>query len=146
MGIVCMVFRYVTSIYNTVTSLYPMGYNRRMNTNEGEFLPNRRLGRRPKYPWDEWMDGTEWTIWKDQDFTCSRASMRNILHQKVIDTPWRCEVMTRNHVDGRQGLTFRFFKEGTGPSPEPVSEPRKRIDISDDDLAKLIAPRGPEDR
>ncbi len=34
------------------------------------------LGRPPKYPWDEWLDGSTWRITRGQDFDVEPSSMR----------------------------------------------------------------------
>jgi hypothetical protein len=106
--------------------------------------------RTSKYPWDEWMDGTEWTIWKGKDFEIKRVSMRNMLHQKCVDTPMTCEVHFRDTEDGQQGLTFRYRGvESNLPYevPEDLEERRstaiQRDDVSDDAIAALNRPVEP---
>ena len=52
----------------------------------------RQMGRSPKYPWREWMDGRIWKIVKGKDYTISTQQMRNSMrdaakkHGKSIRT------------------------------------------------------------
>lgn len=40
----------------------------------------RPIGRPPKYPWDRWLDGQLHLIREQQDFDCSRDSMRQQIY------------------------------------------------------------------
>jgi hypothetical protein len=113
-----------------------LGYNRGMDTRKG--------GARPKYPWEKWMDGTEWTIWKGTDFAIKRSSMRTMLHQKAIDTDFWCSTRFRDPDDGRQGITFRYIHR-TGPNLADPSDrtwdrPDTRDYISDEAIENLRRP------
>jgi hypothetical protein len=47
-----------------------------------EDLPPRR-GRRPEYPWDEWLDGRTWLLKAGEDFAVPATSMRVMIYQKA---------------------------------------------------------------
>jgi hypothetical protein len=38
----------------------------------------RGRGRRVKYPWDEWLDGSTWQITPGEDFACIAESFRRV--------------------------------------------------------------------
>lgn len=63
-------------------------------------------GHKPKYPWDEWMDGATWLIKEGEDFSISTASMLRSLHVRA----WRHGyfVETGCWPDGVH-IVFRFY-------------------------------------
>ena len=40
----------------------------------------RGLGRRPTYPWDEWLDGSTWRITRGADFDSQARAMVKLVH------------------------------------------------------------------
>lgn len=69
-----------------------------------DLIPSR--GRRPMYPWDEWMDGTARRIRRGEDFEVSAESMaqhiRNTMRTRGLDGHARLS------ADG-QGVDFQVF-------------------------------------
>lgn len=62
-----------------------------------ESLPaRRRPGAAPKYPWDQWTDGSAWEIRRGKDFDATPAAMASHLR-------WRA---------GRDGLAVRVVVHG----------------------------------
>lgn len=35
-------------------------------------------GRKPKYPWDKWFDGSPWRLRKGKDFDCTVSTMDDL--------------------------------------------------------------------
>jgi hypothetical protein len=65
------------------------------------FAPLR--GRRPIYPWAEWMDGSAWRITRGEDFTVSPESMA----QHIRERGRRYDVEVTAYLDG-DAVEFKF--------------------------------------
>ena len=78
-----------------------------------EFAPPRPAGRAPKYPWDEWTDGSIWQILRGRDYDVETRSIQATLFSHATFSELR--VRTRRvFVDGHDGLVFQFFaREGS---------------------------------
>lgn len=48
-----------------------------------EFSGNKRTGRRPKYPWDEWLNGATWKLERGIDFHVPAKSFRTSLYAQA---------------------------------------------------------------
>lgn len=75
-------------------------------------LPETRRGRKPKYPWDEWEDGSVWEILHGVDYQVSTASMQTALYVRARHRGLR--VQTRRLAD-RDGLCFVFSRNSAQP-------------------------------
>ena len=41
-------------------------------------IPGSRAGGVPKYPWEEWLDGSLWKLIQGKDFECKPESMHSV--------------------------------------------------------------------
>lgn len=64
-----------------------------------------KRGRKPKYPWEEWVDGTLRTIKRGEDFDVQVFVMQSQLHTYAAKNGFKVETETSDDL-----LTFRFFK------------------------------------
>jgi hypothetical protein len=44
------------------------------------------LGRRPDYPWDQWLNGEAWEITHGVDFKCTMDSMENLIRRTAAQS------------------------------------------------------------
>lgn len=69
---------------------------------------SNKVGRPPKYPWDEWMDGSTWRITRGADFDVKVLSIRSGVHRCARQRGLRSEA----RIEG-DSLIFRATpKEG----------------------------------
>lgn len=75
--------------------------------------------RRRKYPWEDWTDGAQWIIYKDEDYTISTYNMQISLHGRAKTE--KLKVSTRSFTERerdahgklseREGLMFQFYTD-----------------------------------
>lgn len=83
------------------------------------FTRNRR--RHGKYPWSDWTDGSQWVIYRGEDYAISTYNMQISLHgrAKNQDKTVKSESFMERHADAqgfirtREGLIFQFFDKET---------------------------------
>ena len=64
-------------------------------------------GPRPKYPWEQWLDGETWRVTRDADFDCKVASMR----KAVFLAAQRRGLKVQTQIEG-DSLVFRTIPKG----------------------------------
>jgi hypothetical protein len=76
----------------------------------GQRLPeiNVRAGRPPKYPWDEWEDGSAWRITRGEHFEIPPSNMAAVIRSRAHRLGYRASAT----VDGN-AVEFRFFTGAT---------------------------------
>ena len=67
-------------------------------------LPGRRRGRRPLYPWDEWLDGQARRLEHGADFTSSAGTLRTAVHKAAA----RRDMTAQTVIDGSDLLVQAF--------------------------------------
>lgn len=73
-------------------------------------------GRRRRYPWDEWLDGSTWLLEHGEDFTVAAETMRVMVYQNA--TKRGLKVTTELHGPvGSEDLKIRAYT----PEPEEAS-------------------------
>lgn len=70
----------------------------------GDFDFKYTRGRKNKYPWHEWTDGSVWRITQGVDFTCSLQTMSQSLYHRAVRFPFTVQV----HKESETSLIFRF--------------------------------------
>lgn len=76
----------------------------------------KELPARTKYPWDDWVDGGAWAIFKDDDYTIPTANMQITLHMRAKSESKQRSASIRVETvsiteKSREGLAFRFYEE-----------------------------------
>jgi hypothetical protein len=67
-------------------------------------------GRRPKYPWDEWTDGSIWELRGGQDFEVAAYAMQAMLHGKARKLGLTVKTRSYESEQGDEILVFQFQK------------------------------------
>jgi hypothetical protein len=65
-------------------------------------------GRKPIYPWHEWMNGTAWRIRRGEDFDVSAESMAQHIRNRARDRGLSAHARL---TDDGEGVEFQVFKE-----------------------------------
>lgn len=65
----------------------------------------RKRGPKPKYPWDEWLNGEVWQLALGQDFDTSPCSMRFVAYKTAASRGLKLHTNT----DGAT-VTFQAYK------------------------------------
>lgn len=68
----------------------------------------RRVGRPQKYPWQQWTDGSPWSIKRGSDYDVATENMRVNLHSRAAAASMK--VRTQRDPDG-DGLVFQFYRD-----------------------------------
>lgn len=66
-------------------------------------------GRKTKYPWPDWTDGEQHTIYRGQDYSIPTINMQISLHGRAKTQSLK--VATRSIPGARDGLIFEFYEE-----------------------------------
>lgn len=72
-------------------------------------FPEVRGGRRAKYPWDEWTDGSIWELKRGQDFEVPRYAMQTMLHTKARQLGLKVRTRSYESEKGDEILVFQFL-------------------------------------
>jgi N-acetyl-anhydromuramyl-L-alanine amidase AmpD len=48
-----------------------------------DFKPSRKRGPEPRYPWDDWFDGQQWLLTRDEDFKSTLVIMQDTIRKKA---------------------------------------------------------------
>lgn len=80
---------------------------------------SRGPGRPPKYPWDQWSDGSVWRATSGTDFDCSRDGFVDALRQFAHRNRDRLRVSVRMSNDEPDVVIFQFFDREGERSGQP---------------------------
>ena len=73
-----------------------------------EALEPRRKGPKPKYPWDEWLDGRTRLLTPGEDFDVKTSTMRAMVYQQAYKRGMRAVTELHGPV-GSESIKVRAF-------------------------------------
>lgn len=80
-----------------------------------------RVGR-SSYPWEKWMDGSQWKLKMGEDFTVSLTSFRAL----ISSTAKRLGVKAATHLDGDSLIVQAYTEEEKSKSEPDKRKARKK--------------------